>query len=343
MYAVEDLELRPLSVAQLGVWVIQMLEPRNPIFNIAEYLEILGPVDPRLFETALRLVVAETDSLHLRFVEMDDGPRQFLLPKLNWVMPFIDVTSEDDPRIAAEAWMREDMDRVVDLSCDHVFSYALFRAAPDRFFWYSRYHHLCHDGFGQSLLAQRVAVVYSALVEGRPAEAEKPGSWFELLDEEENYRRSARYVRDQGFWREQLVDRPEPVTLSGKLPARSQHSFIRRTGHLPQSVTEALRALGAAHGSSLPQVVTTAAALYLHRLTGARGPHPGHGPGGPHWGEDAPHYRDGFERLASAACDRSLRRLHRPPVPGLAAYARRTAPPALSDRGLAPRSRSKPG
>ena len=47
MYAVEDLELRPLSVAQLGVWVIQMLEPRNPIFNIAEYLEILGPVDPR--------------------------------------------------------------------------------------------------------------------------------------------------------------------------------------------------------------------------------------------------------------------------------------------------------
>ena len=270
MYAVEDLELRPLSVAQLGVWVIQMLEPRNPIFNIAEYLEILGPVDPSLFETALRLVVAETDSLHLRFVEMDDGPRQFLLPKLNWVMPFIDVTSEDDPRIAAEAWMREDMDRVVDLSCDHVFSYALFRAAPDRFFWYSRYHHLCHDGFGQSLLAQRVAAIYSALVEGRPPEADKPGSWFELLDEEENYRRSTRYVRDQAFWREQLVDRPEPVTLSGKLPARSHHSFIRRTGHLPQSVTEALRALSAAHGSSLPQVVTTAAALYLHRLTGAR-------------------------------------------------------------------------
>ena len=37
-----------------------------------------------------------------------------------------------------------------------LFTYALFKAAPDRFFWYSRYHHVVMDGFGFALVAQGV-------------------------------------------------------------------------------------------------------------------------------------------------------------------------------------------
>jgi len=106
-------------------------------------------------------------------------------------------------------------------------------------------------------------------VEGRPAETENAGSWFDLLDDEEEYKCSARYVRHRDYWREQLENLPEPVTLSGKPPARSRR-IIRRTDYLPGTVTDALRALGFTHGASFPQVITAAVALYMHRLTGAR-------------------------------------------------------------------------
>lgn len=46
-----------LSGAQLGIWYAQQLDPDNPIFNTAECIEIRGPVDPVLFEKALRQVV----------------------------------------------------------------------------------------------------------------------------------------------------------------------------------------------------------------------------------------------------------------------------------------------
>ena len=68
--------LLPLSAAQTSIWAAQMLDPLDPGYNISEYLEILGPIDPRLFEEALRRVVFAADSLHLRFVETSEGPRQ---------------------------------------------------------------------------------------------------------------------------------------------------------------------------------------------------------------------------------------------------------------------------
>ena len=32
-------------MAQLGIWVAQMLDPRSPVYNIAEYIEIVGPIE----------------------------------------------------------------------------------------------------------------------------------------------------------------------------------------------------------------------------------------------------------------------------------------------------------
>jgi len=259
--------IRPLSSAQFGIWVAQRLDLGSPAYNIAEYFDILGPVDPERFEKALRRVVAEADALHIRVVESDKGPQQYSDPDIDWVMPFIDVSTEPAPRVAAEAWMYEDMGRVADLTCDPLFGYALFRAAPDRFFWYQRYHHLCNDGYGGALIAQRLAELYSAVAENRASESTKQLSWFNLLDNEEDYRLSVHYARDRDYWRKQLTARPGSVTLSGKPPARSP-VFIRSTDHLAVQDADALRALCMVYQVSLPEMVTAAAAIYLHRLTG---------------------------------------------------------------------------
>src|SRR5919109_3781104 len=179
---ITDLTLYPLSAAQLGIWFAQALDPDSPIFNVGEYLEIFGPIDPMLFEKAVHQAVAETDALQIRFIETDDGPRQYLAPDPNWVMPFIDVSAEVDARALAEAWMHDDMSHPIDLTLGPLFTVALFRSAPDHFFYYQRFHHIVADGASTLILAQRVASFYSALVEGRPAEAGNVGSSLNLLN-----------------------------------------------------------------------------------------------------------------------------------------------------------------
>ena len=43
---------------------------------------------------------------------------------------------------------------------------AILRVADDHYFWYTRAHHVIMDGFGAVTFMDRVATIYSAMVEG---------------------------------------------------------------------------------------------------------------------------------------------------------------------------------
>src|ERR1700722_13166363 len=67
---------RELMAGQLGIWYAQQLSPDTSVFNIGEYLEIVGDLDTGLFEAALRRGIVEADALSLRFREDGEAPRQ---------------------------------------------------------------------------------------------------------------------------------------------------------------------------------------------------------------------------------------------------------------------------
>ena len=259
----------PLSDAQLGIWFAQAIDQSSPAYNLAEYLEIGGYVDATLFEMALRQVVAETQALHVRFVRNADIPGQVIGPPPDWSMSLIDVSTAPDPQAAAERWMKVDLARPIDIAGGPLFAYALFKAAPDRFFWYSRYHHIVMDGFGFALVARRMAAVYSALAVGRTAEPATFGSVAPLLDDDARYRVSERFEQDRQFWMDYLAGLQEPASLGDRaLPA--VHGFIRHSGFLPFSNIQRLHSVAHRTGVSLPQLVTAAAAIFVHRLSGAQ-------------------------------------------------------------------------
>ena len=257
--------LRPLSNGQFSIWLAQVLDPESPAYNIGGYVEILGPVDPEILQRAFRQVVETTDALHLRFIETDDGPRQYLLMAPDWVIPFLDVSAEPNPRAAAEEWMYGDIVRVFDLTHGPLFRCALIRLRPDCLFWYVVGHHLINDGAGWSFLLRRVAGVYTDLLKGGTHQAEEPQALFDPLAEEGTYRATVRYKNDGSYWNAQLRNWPDPVTLSS-LPPRGASGFIRITGWVPQSID--LTGLGRAHGASLATVVVAATATYMYKVTG---------------------------------------------------------------------------
>ena len=167
-------QIPDLTSAQRGIWFAQQLNPTSPVYNVADYLEIRGLLDQVLFERALRQVVAEAETLHVTFADEGQGPQQKLSQQHDWRLPIIDCAAEADPQAVAEAWMRADLARPLDLSQGPLFSFALFRAAPDWFLFYHRYHHIISDGATRALIVQRLAESYSALLTGQPSGP----SWF---------------------------------------------------------------------------------------------------------------------------------------------------------------------
>jgi hypothetical protein len=118
-----------LSAAQLGIWFAQRINPSSPAYNIGEYIEIHGSIDPAMFERALQTVISEVDVLRVQFVEYADVPKQIVNPPNAWLLPIIDVSSEADPRTAAEAWMAADLARPIDPTLGPMFGFALFKAS----------------------------------------------------------------------------------------------------------------------------------------------------------------------------------------------------------------------
>jgi nonribosomal peptide synthetase MxcG len=256
----------PLSAAQHGIWVGQQFDRTSPVYNAGECIEIRGAVDVAHFESALRQAVSEAEALHSRFVSGATGPVQYVEPRADWPLHFVDVSGTPDPWAAAHAWMREDLTRTVDLGQGPLFAEALFKAAPDRFFWFQRVHHIALDGFGFSLVARRVADLYTARVTGRAATGGF-GPLRPVLDEDAAYQAGTQVQADRAFWVERFENGPTPVSIATPAPMSPQ--FVRQMQHLSASEVERLQATARQAGLGWPDLVLATTAVWLHRLTDA--------------------------------------------------------------------------
>ena len=267
--SVAEGEYRQLTAAQLGVWYAQQLGPDDPVYNMGEYLEIHGDLDVDLFEVALRHTISEAEAAHLRFSGDGETLRLYVDKSGDWPLHVIDVSSSDDPRAAAEDWMWMDMRHPVDPREGPLFTQALFRIAPRRFFWYQRGHHISVDGFSGSVIVARQAQVYTSLLAGSPLEEGALDSFSMLIDADSAYRASRDFGRDQRFWLNTLSDLPEVVSVSGQRLQRARHFAVRQMEDIDPFGAAELRQAARRLKTSFAGLMVTTAAAYLHRCTGA--------------------------------------------------------------------------
>ncbi|MFE6338374.1 amino acid adenylation domain-containing protein, partial [Streptomyces sp. NPDC057798] len=259
----------PLTGPQLGAYYGHELDGLKSTYNQASYLEITGPLRAGLLETALRRAVAETDALHMRFTAGTDGPVQYPRTPEPFAFPVVDLTDRDDPRTEAEAWMRAELARPVDLSTGPTHAQALFVIGPERHLWYQRYHHLVLDGYGVWLLTRRTAELYDALL----ADADSAGTPLRplahLIDEYTAYLDSDDCARDRAHWHRRLAEPPAPVLLGGRSAPAGPEYILHRTG-ADATVTRGLHALAERLGQRWTRTAVAAVAAHVHAETGRR-------------------------------------------------------------------------
>ena len=260
-------ERLPLSAAQLGIWFAHQMDPTGHAFNIAEYLTIHGAIDRCLFETAARHVAGEVEPLRARLGETLGEPWQVVDPATDLIVTFLDMTSESNPEDAAVRWMQDEAARPVDLVKGPLVSWSLFKIADNRFLWCHRYHHVVVDGFSLSLIARRMAEVYSALAQGLPPGESTLAPLRTLLEEDAAYRTSQRFEEDRTYWLGRFAarcDRTERRTES----SRRYGDALRATSYLAPSTMDGLRGAAQKAQTTWPRLTIAATAIYVHRLTG---------------------------------------------------------------------------
>ncbi len=261
----------PLTTAQLGVWYAQQSDPNSATYNLAQYVEVRGPVDADLLEAAIHAAERECGSFDVRFTVAEGGVRQQLVEPRGRRLRRVDTRAEADPRAAALAWMERDRGRPVDLDRDELSLDALITAGTDLYYWYNRCHHLIADGYSGAMLTRRVVEIYAALREGRAdTDPSAPlGHLAGMLRSEAEYRTSERYRADHDFWMSRFAELPDPVTLARRAPSGMPGDYLRHSGQLSAVDVDRLRGAARGYRTTWTALVVTAAVAYLHRMTGA--------------------------------------------------------------------------
>ena len=261
----ERLELTP---AQRGIWYAQQLAPENPMFQIGQFIEIHGPLDERVLAEALHQAISETDALNMAFAEDDGGPFQYRQCKAA-SLDVTDLRKAKNPEAEARSLMDSDLGLPRNVATNALLHTELIKLSAERHFFYQRVHHLVLDGYSAVLVLKRVAGLYNAMLGGSvigSTDSEPSfGSLQELLAAEGSYPASNAAEADHMYWDAHLADAPSAAGLAGR-PDGAATSLVRSNRALPATTSTAL----ASAAGSVPALVLTTAAIYLHRITGER-------------------------------------------------------------------------
>ncbi|MDN2497703.1 amino acid adenylation domain-containing protein, partial [Nocardia nova] len=215
--AVSGDQLFPLSPAQLGIWYAQHLDPQVPI-TIAQYVDLDGDVDVEVLSRASLDASHELGSGFVRIVERDGEPLQYVDHTLGDTdgVEHIDLRDAADPEAAAHEWMRADYGRPLNIITDRLVRSAALQLTDDRWFWYSRAHHIVLDGFGAVNQVNRIAERYTAYRNGVEPAALKASELRDLVESEFAYRDSTRFESDKQYWAERVAGLEEGTSLTGR-------------------------------------------------------------------------------------------------------------------------------
>ncbi|MBF6090691.1 condensation domain-containing protein, partial [Nocardia cyriacigeorgica] len=86
-----------MTSAQREIWLAQQLDPESSVYNIAQYVEIHGPVNEFRMQQAVQRVVQEAQTLRASFIEVDGEIYQRIDPMSDWKLPVLDFSERDDP------------------------------------------------------------------------------------------------------------------------------------------------------------------------------------------------------------------------------------------------------
>ena len=203
--------MRPLGIAQQGLWFGYLLNEDRAMFNTAECIAFDGKVQAATLIGAVQRAVRECEAISGLFVADEEtvyfNPCELPLEVRQLAIPH-GVEAESWVRDWAMRDIREPMDLENELPCRFVL---LQGEAGD--FLYSCIHHVALDGYGTNLLYQRIAELYGAALFGEATPPNGFGCYEDVLTEDAARHADGRTAAARGYWLEALSRMPEPVSF----------------------------------------------------------------------------------------------------------------------------------
>lgn len=257
----------PLLPGQRAVWFSQLLAPELSIC-FAQYVDIQGELAIDLLRQSIGRASLEFQAPYMQIVEVDGIPAQTFDHNIDDDVAIVDLCATVDPMKSAEAWMIKDYTKSINILQDRLITLSIIKIGNARHLLYYKVHSIALDAFGAYTMVNRIAEVYTALVDGKkPNRVRNVRAKAIYANVVYEYRGSSRFDADREYWRNYLAGVGEGATLAA-IPGAPESINLIKTAEVSSGVDMALRNADSTVGVTAAAVIIAAFAAYFSRTTG---------------------------------------------------------------------------
>ena len=263
----------PLSFAQERLWVLDQMEPNNPLYNIPRSLRLKGAVQPEAIERALNEIVRRHESQRATFAVNDGHPVQRIAQSLTIPLVVQDLAAfpEDGREVEARRIAADEAMRPFDLATGPLLRARLLRLGSEDHVLLLTMHHIISDAWSAGIFVQELGTLYAAFCAGRPSPLpELVVQYADYAAQERQWLQGEVLEKQLAFWRKQLKGVPPVLELPFDRPRPATRTFQGACEMLriPQESVHALKELGRQQGATLFMTLMAGFQALLSRYSG---------------------------------------------------------------------------
>ncbi len=266
-------EKLPLSFAQQRLWLLNQLEPANPVYNRPLAFRLAGKLQPEVIERCLNEIVRRHEVLRTNFQDNGDEAVQVISPSLTVDLPLIDLSHLPDSEREAEALRQasRESQQTFDLTRGALLRTRLYRLGEQDHLLLFVTHHIVFDGWSDSLLLGEIAALYPAIISGSPTPlTDLPIQYIDYANWQRQQNDKATLDADLSYWKRQLNNSPPLLNLPTDRPRPAVRSCrgARKVFTLPAVLSKSLKELSSREQVTLFMTLAAAFNSLLYRYTG---------------------------------------------------------------------------
>ena len=215
--------LTPFTLPQQDVYYEQLLHSDKPIYNIGAKILIKGPLSFILMEKAYKCLIEQHDNF--RSVITESG--FYVLPRYEGKLEFADFSLTADADEKANDYMQASFMQPFDLFADKpLHRFCLVKVSDSFHYLFSVYHHIITDGWGTSLLFQRLVRNYNELKEFGEVQSTYPFKYTDYVADDVSYEHGELYGKDREYWLNRFAVLPEVLIPEAAIPASKRMELL---------------------------------------------------------------------------------------------------------------------
>jgi amino acid adenylation domain-containing protein len=263
----------PLSFTQQRLWILDQIEPNNPLYNIPRPIRITGPLNSDALQNSLNQIVSRHESLRTTFHTVDRQPVQVIAEFVNLTVETADLSLIPEAEREAEArrLAAQEAVRPFNLTQAPLLRAKLLRLEAEDHVLLLTMHHIVSDAWSAAVFQQEFIALYQASSSGTPCTL--PELTIQYVDYaywQRQWLQGKTLETQLTFWRDQLAGAPPVLTLPTDRPRPQIRTF--RGGHhtaaLPKSLVEELNLLSRREGVTLFMTLLAVFQMLLARYSG---------------------------------------------------------------------------